>query len=1644
MRLRGYKRPRATQSPARTHCCVPTVRSQRHFSAASAYRSYSTLQNDGNGDSVAGSESPSQSTSEEVGELSFQRIASENSRKDRKRAVEVLSKRIPWYLSDLNLRHNNWLRFILQQNDNQFLPLNSTKPLQRLIRDPSIVREAIQTMRDRIPPGHKYPVELDFEERNGGEVMLKRTPPFNYSESLRSSRSKMMVVEGWPKGRKHHWAESLVRSLLCADTGSTAHGDEPEHIDVAYWNIGRSNGVLDVEFKSEDGAAIAWDNLERAVSHQVDLADASPAHDSTISVQPLNCDEENKSYQILIGGELSLVARRIDAPATVAEKTGPNRAPDKTAKSEKKVASSLATEHQTKTEVQCERTTAVEGLSQRLSFFFSDIHLRHNEYVRTILEERHCLPLNSIGSFQKFISDPAVVLDAVNHANSSAPVPGKSTIKLNLEEADGGEILVSRSPPFQYKDSLRNSHHKMMVVEGWPRGPKPRWAKALVHSMLCTDMTSNESSPTPVAYWRFDNSKGVLKVEFESEEGAMGAWNNLELAMSRDDLGTSLSGYKVSVQPMQSDQYGRSYRLQIDGEFALVVRSIEDESLSVSDSTISHDISPGETDAAPISPQKPRSAETDIALRESDAALTSPQKPRSAETSPDTKPLTPSPSSDQLSYDRRYAKLEANGTLSLNQFSRAMDQLYEAHKTLPPPSREWLHENVRGTNKQRHRNRTKTDSELQQQLLERRHEICHDAANVLSCVKASIGRGKIRALGSKDSYLLSDSLGRAMLIFSETPSEHGGSGMSDATNIPSELAVSPYEACLDALGILRRLNLDIHPSHFSYVIRAACHESRWEEAAKIFLRQIDGDDAANMATGGFVPIDLTLGWDRPLEVGLYAVARNCKENIAPARVEHSIEASPSKRVFDTAMKMCMISPSGQESYILAAGSALGRAGLGKDCLDFARDSTSISTYGPSIAAAVMLACIESSRYADAINAYDFFVGGDQSAASEWQWAGGNFTAMKPLCRDLALHALGNVKKARLSHNAMIMFREIIDEDSPISVNALAGLAQSLENDRDLQTCIKLLDSFLESVYHQGNPKWRIRSNALELNNSISNETPLTLEDKNNLLATILASVMRVCNGKRHHGLGLTICSTVNTAHVHQQKKTNHDSLKCTGNAALDSILSHQLVTENQPILSAYVSSLHALGCEHIANELMDAAHNGSSDSASTVPTVLRSGLPYAESLAHALIAMDRVLKAADSIRSDGYFPPESRVIFERGLARAIDHFIDCSQPEAALHLFGHAINQVSKRDASKRDATWADQLKSFFASDTPAGGEIFQRDDEVDIKDLHLSDPLLSSLMNTYTKMGQPDKALSTFDDGTSHLEDSSIMTQSTNSYMEALLDIDIALCKTAVEEVGEKSVNPSIFLAIAKQYARNQMWPQIGELYNKAREAGCVSEDLALLTMQAVCESELLEGKILVLRSILGDVSSLVGMKRSDWIESKYWGIKRYVGYHYARLLMRWNDPATSQKEELLFAINEMRTCAREGIAAKNAPLECIARIAQVYGTEGRVESVLTRSQRRSAVNLILEACVEANKSGLMKKYMFTAEVARNLRALGANKECIQVVHSIISPGKKCKHKVAMEEAMYAALEERDNDSLQVITEVYELSGYDSKRLSI
>lgn len=528
----------------------------------------------------------------------------------------------------------------------------------------------------------------------------------------------------------------------------------------------------------------------------------------------------------------------------------------------------------------------------------------------------------------------------------------------------------------------------------------------------------------------------------------------------------------------------------------------------------------------------------------------------------------------------------------------------------------------------------------------------------------------------------------------------------------------------------------------------------------------------------------------------------------------------------------------------------------------------------------MLACIENGRYYHAIEAYDFFMSGNRGTASDWQWGGGNITAVKPMCRDLLLHAMGNIRKGGFGSEAIRLFREIIDEDTPFSRDALIGIAHCLEHDGDWNSSVEFLRGYMDRFHCKKNPNYRTVSHALEI--SANADRALNVLGQNELLANITASVMRACNGEGQYGLSMLLCSIANDS-LASERPAAHGWLHAT--EIVKAIASQEILSANRNILYACTQSLFGLGCESIAGEILDKF-----DAVSVPSRPKRKEAPHAESWINAFADASRVIYAMHAIRSEGApISQDSRMLFERGLRRAMEHCNDANQPAAALYLYEH----VSAILSEKEDTSVADRVRTFFGitedsyGGASASGAIFQQkeDDTIDLTSLRLSDSLLAAIIKAYTKLGQPQRARSAFENGALRLDDVSAMPQSTNNFLEASLDIDMDDSISFLDAMDVNFVNPATYSVMARRYARNESWPEVGVVYNKARLAGCVSEDLGLTTMQAASNSVIEEGKIKIVRGIVDDISDLVGISSNSWIRSRYWGIKKNIGFHYARV---------------------------------------------------------------------------------------------------------------------------------------------------------------
>jgi hypothetical protein len=152
-----------------------------------------------------------------------------------------------------------------------------------------------------------------------------------------------------------------------------------------------------------------------------------------------------------------------------------------------------------------------------------------------------------------------------------------------------------------------------------------------------------------------------------------------------------------------------------------------------------------------------------------------------------------------------------------------------------------------------------------------------------------------------------------------------------------------HDLCEELLELMTTWGLNWQQRHIDAAILAAARVGNWSAAAASFESQIDPDL-------GNRPVDV----DVAEPIGLYALARHWQEETARANlaIAASKKSSGSSddddddkwavtvvdRVLDAANRMSMLSPTDQESYLLAAGTALGRAGEWRDLVQYLRTS----------------------------------------------------------------------------------------------------------------------------------------------------------------------------------------------------------------------------------------------------------------------------------------------------------------------------------------------------------------------------------------------------------------------------------------------------------------------------------------------------------------------------------------------------------------------------------------------------------------------------------------------------------------------------------------------------------------------------------
>mmetsp|Transcript_9891 Transcript_9891/g.23402 ORF Transcript_9891/g.23402 Transcript_9891/m.23402 type:complete len:673 (+) Transcript_9891:34-2052(+) len=655
----------------------------------------------------------------------------------------------------------------------------------------------------------------------------------------------------------------------------------------------------------------------------------------------------------------------------------------------------------------------------------------------------------------------------------------------------------------------------------------------------------------------------------------------------------------------------------------------------------------------------------------------------------------------------------------------------------------------------------------------------------------------------------------------------------------------------------------------------------------------------------------------------------------------------------------------------------------------------------------MRACLMCNRPDVALEAFDRcindlgIVGG-----GEWQWGGGR-DRIDPLCRDMAMRAMKGKKGT--SEMALKFFQEVLDEDVTISIEALQGIAEACEHDRDWETALGLLFYILKN---HNRPNWIVDGSKQEIRELLSVVTKQSPDDPSWMaeLGPILASVMRTCNADSNFGTAIFCLLLIDNAANNVAATTEERSLTIKMSAYLSK-------TEFcNDLLVAAMASLCGLRLYQIAIDIFETAERdirtkGSTDVRVTSDAA-RSVYQYAllENSKHgtpetgnpsmrAIFEIERLIEAATSYdnQKDGDALEQWKSI-QANLAEAMKACTYIRQSNLSFVLFNWVALQMkgAKQDFSSLQKI-ADpvELDDVFAmqSDSLLAEVVSARRWNTNTAD---SNNVFESLLrNNASGMGD--------------------WANSCNAGVSALLvkgDGDAAV--KIFNALEKKVMNPDLFVIIADHLAKEQQWVAVRDLYKTALQEGCYSEELSAIAMKAVVSSEV-DSRIIVLRDIIQIAAEYNGTNSELWLRERYWQIKGLIGFKYARLLMWWNDPSTCNLDELNFAIAEINEHTANGADVRFETIRTIIKSAK----QGLVQDNLDKyrwipSSAEEWKELLQLVIYQAQLTNHLDSRMID-ELVRSYIALDCREDCIHFVVNSLHSGARV-NKFSLHQALEAA----------------------------
>eukprot|EP00532_Pseudo-nitzschia_australis_P010483 CAMPEP_0168244282 /NCGR_PEP_ID=MMETSP0140_2-20121125/24533_1 /TAXON_ID=44445 /ORGANISM="Pseudo-nitzschia australis, Strain 10249 10 AB" /LENGTH=490 /DNA_ID=CAMNT_0008179765 /DNA_START=314 /DNA_END=1785 /DNA_ORIENTATION=- len=225
-------------------------------------------------------------------------------------------------------------------------------------------------------------------------------------------------------------------------------------------------------------------------------------------------------------------------------------------------------------------------------------------------------------------------------------------------------------------------------------------------------------------------------------------------------------------------------------------------------------------------------------------------------------------------------------------------------------------------------------------------------------------------------------------------------------------------------------------------------------------------------------------------------------------------------------------------------------------------------------------------------------------------------------------------------------------------------------------------------------------------------------------------------------------------------------------------------------------------------------------------------------------------------------------------------------------------------------------------------------------------------------------------------------------------------------------------YTTIGRHMSKVQDWKELIDLYRDATAEGYSSEELSMLAMLAVTSTKV-DNRLRILRAIVDECATNVGLDPKRWTMTKYWSLKRSLGFYHARLLMWWNDEQRAPLDEANLAIKEFYQEKANGMRPKNDVVRAIVSCASRHdslglGHTGGYEKVPRSEDDWTA--LLQEVLRSTGDSPIRYDPTFIDAVVQAYKSLGKSRECVEYISRVVNVDETRLRQSTLVDALEAA----------------------------